>query len=118
MAHHRQPQNIIYWDNCSPASWRNSHWEVAKAYMPRGQRKDKEQFDVTAQLNLINSCDWFNDVDLKSVREMIRYRNELMHSSDFHIKDEWMKPYERTLRNFLQQFRGISHMATAEQQIN
>lgn len=118
MAHHRQPQNFIYWDNCSPVSWRNNHWEVAKAFMPRGQGKIKEQFDASALLNLINSCDWFYDVDPKSVREVIRYRNELMHSSDLHMKDEWMKHYDITLRNLLRQFRGNSHMTTAERQIN
>uniref|UniRef100_A0A8C6SB04 Uncharacterized protein n=1 Tax=Neogobius melanostomus TaxID=47308 RepID=A0A8C6SB04_9GOBI len=118
-AHQRQPQNTINWDNCSPGSWRNSHWEVAKAFMPRGQGRVRgaDQFDASALLNLINSCDWFHSVDPKPVREVIRYRNDLMHSSNFLVRDEWMKNYDMALRNFMIHFKKVSPMVTAEQQI-
>lgn len=117
--HQRIPQNTINWDNCSPASWRTNHWEVAKAFMPRGQAKVRgpDQFDASALLNLINSCDWFHSVDPKSVREVIRFRNELMHSSDFLVRDEWMKHYDAALRNFTVQFRDVPAMAAAERQM-
>ncbi|XP_020795216.2 uncharacterized protein CXorf38 homolog isoform X2 [Boleophthalmus pectinirostris] len=119
LAHHRQPQNTVNWDNCSPVSWRTDHWEVAKAFMPRGQGKVRgaDQFDASALLNLINSCDWFHSVAPKPVREVIRYRNELMHSSDFLVSDTWIKHYDSALRNFILLFRNVVPMRRAEQQI-
>ncbi|KAK7945086.1 hypothetical protein WMY93_000814 [Mugilogobius chulae] len=118
--HHRQPQNTINWDNCSPVFWRTDHWEVAKAFMPRGQRgkvRENDQFDASALLNLINSCDWFHCVDPKPVREVIRCRNELMHSSDFLVSDHWLKNFDSALRNFMQHFKSVASLTTAERQI-
>lgn len=53
-------------------------------------------------------CVWF---------QVIRYRNELMHSSEFHMKDEWMKHYRVALRNLVRQFSHVPQMATAGRQI-
>ncbi|XP_072296566.1 uncharacterized protein [Eucyclogobius newberryi] len=116
--HHRQPQNAINWDNCSPASWRTDHWEVAKAFMPRGQGKVREagQFDPSALLNVISCCDWFHS-DPKPVREVIRCRNELMHSSNLLVSDNWLKHYESKLRNCTQQFKSVASIVTAEKRI-
>ncbi|XP_022610968.1 uncharacterized protein CXorf38 homolog [Seriola dumerili] len=118
--HHRQPDATMNWDNCFPPAWRTDHWEVAKAYMPRGQGKVKgaDQFDASALLNLINYCDCFQSVNPKLVREVIRYRNELMHSCEMHMKDEWMRCYQITLRHFVQQFSHVPQMTTAGQEIN
>uniref|UniRef100_A0AAV2JRA2 DZIP3-like HEPN domain-containing protein n=1 Tax=Knipowitschia caucasica TaxID=637954 RepID=A0AAV2JRA2_KNICA len=118
--HHRQPQHTVNWDNCSPVSWRTNHWEVAKAFMPRGQGniKTADQFDAAALLNLINSCDWFQSVDPKPVKEVIRYRNELMHSSDFLVSDTWINNFDSTLRRFMLHFRDDASMAQTEKQIN
>uniref|UniRef100_A0A3B4WN24 Uncharacterized protein n=1 Tax=Seriola lalandi dorsalis TaxID=1841481 RepID=A0A3B4WN24_SERLL len=118
--HHRQPDATMNWDNCFPPAWRTDHWEVAKAYMPRGQGKVKgaDQFDASALLNLINYCDCFQSVNPKLVREVIRYRNELMHSCEMHMKDEWMRCYQITLRRFVQQFSHVPQMTTAGQEIN
>ncbi|KAK2895644.1 uncharacterized protein CXorf38 isoform X1 [Channa argus] len=120
LRHHRQPDATVNWDNCSPPSWRTDHWELAKAYMPRGQGKVKgaNQCDASALLNLINYCDCFLSVDGKLVREVIRYRNELMHSCEMRVKDEWMRHYQTTLKKFVRQFSHIPQMATAGQQID
>ncbi|KAK2822017.1 hypothetical protein Q5P01_022082 [Channa striata] len=120
LRHHRQPDATVNWDNCFPPSWRTDHWELAKAYMPRGQGKVKgaHQCDASALLNLINYCDCFLSVDGKLVREVIRYRNELMHSCELRVKDEWMRHYQTTLKKFVRQFRHIPQMATAGQQID
>uniref|UniRef100_A0A3B5B570 Uncharacterized protein n=1 Tax=Stegastes partitus TaxID=144197 RepID=A0A3B5B570_9TELE len=41
------------------------------AYMPRGMaKKNPDQFDPSALLNLINYCQWFSSVDPKLVREV------------------------------------------------
>ncbi|XP_040911309.1 uncharacterized protein CXorf38 homolog [Toxotes jaculatrix] len=119
LRHHRQPDATVNWDNCYPPSWRTDHWEVAKAYMPRGQGKvtGADQCDASALLNLINYCDCFQFGDPKFVRQVIRYRNELMHSSELHVKDEWMRHYQTTLKHFVQQFSHVPQMAKAGQEI-
>uniref|UniRef100_A0A3Q1HKI4 Uncharacterized protein n=2 Tax=Anabas testudineus TaxID=64144 RepID=A0A3Q1HKI4_ANATE len=88
--------------------------------MPRGQGKVKgaDQCDASALLNLINYCDCFRSVDLKFVREVIRYRNELMHSCELRVKDEWMRHYQVTLKNFVRQFSHVPQMRTAGKQID
>ncbi|KAM6919076.1 uncharacterized protein CXorf38-like [Xenentodon cancila] len=120
LAHHRHPDaTTINWANCCPPNWRTNHWELAKAYMPRGQAKVKgaDQCDTSALLNLINYCKYFCYVDPKLVRQVIQYRNELMHSCEFRIKDEWMRHYGTTLKQFVQQFSQVPQMATVEKQI-
>ncbi|XP_076601664.1 uncharacterized protein CXorf38 [Chaetodon auriga] len=119
LKHHRQPDATVNWDNCSPPHWRTDHWELAKAYMPRGQGKKTgaDQCDASALLNLINYCDCFGSVDLKCVREVIRYRNELMHSCEFCVKDEWLRCYKTTLKKLVRQFTHVPQMVAAGQQI-
>lgn len=78
--------------------------------------KDGGQCDASALLNLINYCKWFS-VDPKLVREVIRMRNELMHSCDFRVKDEWMGHYYSALKHFVQQFSREPQMASVGQQI-
>ncbi|KAM9349666.1 uncharacterized protein CXorf38 homolog isoform 1-T1 [Symphorus nematophorus] len=119
LRHHRQPDATVNWDNCFPPHWRTDHWELAKAYMPRGQGKKTgaDQCDASALLNLINYCDYFQSVDLKRVRELIRYRNELMHSCEFRVKDEWMRYYQSALKNIVQQFSHVPQMAAVGRQI-
>uniref|UniRef100_A0A3Q2XCN1 Uncharacterized protein n=1 Tax=Hippocampus comes TaxID=109280 RepID=A0A3Q2XCN1_HIPCM len=116
--HHRQPGSTLNWDNCSPPAWRTNHWELAKAYMPRGQAhvNAAHQCDPSALLNLINFCDCFGSVDVHSshVRELIRCRNDLMHSPDLHVKEAWMKKFKVVLRRFVQLFSQVPSMALAE----
>ncbi|XP_035027459.2 uncharacterized protein CXorf38 [Hippoglossus stenolepis] len=120
LAHQRQPNRTVHWENCSPPSWRTDFWEVAKAYMPGGQGKVKgaDQCDASALLNLINSCDCFQTVDPKFVREVIQYRNELMHSCELRIKDEWIRRYQKTLKHFVRQFSHVPQMAKVGQEID
>ncbi|XP_007571761.1 uncharacterized protein CXorf38 [Poecilia latipinna] len=119
LRHHRQPDATIHWTNCFPRYWRTDHWELAKAYMPRGQAKVKraDEFDASALLNLINYCDCFSSVDPKLVRQVIQCRNELMHSCEFRVKDDWMRHYRTALRHFVQQLSFVPHMLTVGKQI-
>ncbi|XP_056149033.1 uncharacterized protein CXorf38 homolog [Lampris incognitus] len=119
LRHHRQPDATVNWGNCIPPSWSHNHWELAKAYMPRGLMKVKgfAQCDASALLNLMNYCDHFNATDPRLVREVIRCRNELMHSCDLHVDNEWMRRYQNSLKNLLQQLCHVSELATAAQEI-
>ncbi|XP_010788034.1 uncharacterized protein CXorf38 [Notothenia coriiceps] len=119
LRHHRQPEATVNWDNCYPTNWRTDHWELAKAYMPRGQGKVKgtDQCDPSALLNLINYCDCFLSVDPKVVREVIRYRNELMHSCELRVKDEWMTHFQNALTKLMRQFSNVQQMAEVGKQI-
>ncbi|XP_035526727.1 uncharacterized protein CXorf38-like [Morone saxatilis] len=120
LRHHRQRATAtVNWENCFPPHWRTDYWELAKAFMPRGLGKVKaaDQCDASALLNLINYCDYFQSVDLKCVREVIRYRNELMHSCELRVKNDWMRHYETSLKNLVRQFSPIPQMARVGQQI-
>ncbi|XP_034411810.1 uncharacterized protein CXorf38-like [Cyclopterus lumpus] len=119
LRHRRQPDASLNWDNCFPPNWRTDHWELAKAFMPRGQGKVKgaEHCDASALLNLINHCDCFQFVDPKFVREVIRFRNELMHSCELRVKDEWMRRYQTSVRKLVRQLSHVPQMAIAGKQI-
>ncbi|XP_049603088.1 uncharacterized protein CXorf38 homolog [Syngnathus scovelli] len=122
LKHHRRPDSILNWDNCIPSVWRTCHWELAKAYMPRGQRcVNAHQCDPSALLNLINFCDCFasvnSDESLSRVKKLIQCRNYLMHSADQHVPDEWMKNFKLALQQFVWLFKEVSGMQSAEKRI-
>ncbi|CAL8313932.1 unnamed protein product [Gadus morhua 'NCC'] len=103
LRYHRQPNvSTVNWDNCSPALWSQDHWELAKAYMPKGAYKKSalHQCDASALLNLLNFCNWFR-VDPQLVREVICCRNELMHSGEMCMDDGWMERYRGALLRLL-----------------
>ncbi|KAG7273866.1 hypothetical protein CRUP_025927 [Coryphaenoides rupestris] len=121
LRHHRQPDaTSVNWENCSPERWSQDHWELAKAYMPRGLYKVRafDQCDASALLNLLNFCKWFSAAEPRVVREVIRYRNDLMHSFDMRMDNGWMGRYRRALTHLV---LHLSHqwapLAQAQQQI-
>ncbi|CAL8278328.1 unnamed protein product [Lota lota] len=120
LRHHRQPNvSTVNWDNCSPGRWSQDHWELAKAYMPKGANKKSalQQCDASALLNLLNFCNWFS-VDPQVVREVIRCRNELMHSSEMRMDDAWMVRYRGALMQLLLHLdHQVVPLAKAKQQI-
>ncbi|XP_037131734.1 uncharacterized protein CXorf38-like [Syngnathus acus] len=122
--HHRQPNSNLNWDNCIPSAWRTRHWELAKAYMPRGQGHVNavDQCDPSALLNLINFCDCFASVNSyknsSCVRELIRCRNYLMHSANQHVSDAWMIKFKLALQHFVRLFSEVRGMQLAENMIN
>ncbi|KAJ4944186.1 hypothetical protein JOQ06_012731 [Pogonophryne albipinna] len=87
--------------------------------MPRGQGKVKgaDQCDASALLKLINYCDCFWSEDLKVVREVIRYRNELMHSCELRVKDEWMTHFQNALKKLMRPISNGHQMAAFGKQI-
>eukprot|EP00063_Salmo_salar_P072153 XP_014046988.1 PREDICTED: uncharacterized protein CXorf38 homolog isoform X1 [Salmo salar] len=119
LRHHTNPRGMVNWGNCRPPLWYQDHWELAKAYMPRGQAgvKGAALCDASALLNLLNFCSHFNYVDQHCVREVIRCRNELMHSCEMRVCDQWMRRYQVSIQQLLQQFTHIPEVATAGQQI-
>ncbi|KAM6948355.1 uncharacterized protein CXorf38-like [Aplochiton taeniatus] len=119
LRHHTNPGGAVNWGNCRPPAWRQDPWEVAKAYMPRGQTglKGPEQCDASALLNLLNYCDRFRSIDQGVVREVIRCRNELMHSCEMRMGAGWMKGYHANLSKLLQHFSSLPEMAAVAGQI-
>ena len=49
--------------------------------------------------------------------QVIRYRNELMHSCELRVKDEWMKHFQNALTKLIQQFSNVQQMAEVGKQI-
>ncbi|XP_019603409.1 uncharacterized protein CXorf38 homolog isoform X1 [Rhinolophus sinicus] len=108
LKHHTNRNGDIHWGNCRPGLWPVDAWEVAKAFMPRGlaDKTGPEECDAVALLSLINSCDHFV-VDRKKVTEVIKCRNEIMHSSEMKVSSVWLRDFQRKIQNFLNEFRSI-----------
>uniref|UniRef100_A0A8C9SI04 Chromosome X open reading frame 38 n=1 Tax=Scleropages formosus TaxID=113540 RepID=A0A8C9SI04_SCLFO len=119
LRHHTNRAGQVHWGNCRPWLWPFQHWELAKAYMPRGQAKitRPDQCDAAALLNLINFCDHFSFIEQRAVREVIRHRNELMHSSEMKVSAQWMTHFHGSLDRLLLQLRHVPGIAAAAQEI-
>lgn len=50
--------------------------------------------------------------------QVIRYRNELMHSCELRVKDEWMRRYQVSLKNFVRLFGHVPQMTTVGKQMD
>ncbi|XP_036397266.1 uncharacterized protein CXorf38-like [Megalops cyprinoides] len=119
LRHHTNRTGVVNWGNCKPWLWPSQHWELAKAYMPRGQSNitGADQCDAAALLNLISFCDHFSFIDQRQVREVIRQRNELMHSSEMRVSAQWMLQYQKSLDRLLQQLQHVPEVAAARREI-
>ncbi|XP_064430006.1 uncharacterized protein CXorf38 homolog isoform X3 [Mirounga angustirostris] len=76
--------------------------------MPRGlaDKTSPEECDAVALLSLISSCDHFT-VDRKKVTEVIKCRNEIMHSSEMKVSSLWLRDFQMKIQNFLNEFKNI-----------
>ncbi|XP_067896755.1 uncharacterized protein CXorf38-like isoform X2 [Heterodontus francisci] len=80
-----------------------------QVYMPHGQanKRGPEKCDAAALLNLINSCDQFDFVERHKVIEIIKCRNDLMHSVEMSVSAEWLDNYRQKILVFLEEFQHI-----------
>ncbi|XP_005593371.1 uncharacterized protein CXorf38 homolog isoform X2 [Macaca nemestrina] len=95
---------------CSP--------RARQAFMPRGlaDKRGPEECDAVALLSLINSCDHFV-VDRKKVTEVIKCRNEIMHSSEMKVSSTWLRDFQMKIQNFLNEFRNIPEIVAVYSRI-
>ncbi|XP_040130456.1 uncharacterized protein CXorf38 homolog isoform X3 [Ictidomys tridecemlineatus] len=86
--------------------------------MPRGltDKRGPEECDAVALLSLINSCDHFV-VDRKKVTEVIKCRNEIMHSSEMKVSSTWLRDFQIKIQNFLNEFRNIPEIVAVYSRI-
>ncbi|XP_045145347.1 uncharacterized protein CXorf38 homolog isoform X3 [Echinops telfairi] len=91
-----------------PALFLQPHFNEDAAFMPRGlaDKRGPEDCDAVALLNLINSCDHFT-VNRKKVTEVIKCRNEIMHSSEMKVSSVWLQEFQMKIQNFLNEFKNI-----------
>ncbi|XP_042190444.1 uncharacterized protein CXorf38 [Callorhinchus milii] len=83
-------------------------------YMPRGQmnKQGPENCDVAALLNLINFCDHFSFVERRKLIEVIKCRNELMHSTEMSVSVEWLDNSVQKILDLLQEFQHVAETKT------
>ncbi|XP_066517706.1 uncharacterized protein CXorf38 homolog [Hoplias malabaricus] len=120
LRHHTKPYGIINWGNCKPWLWPTEPWELAKAFMPRGHA-DKyraEQCDAAALLNVLHLCDHFHFINQALVTQVIHCRNELMHSCEMQVSDQWMGRFQKSLQELIRHLHHIPAMNAASQQIH
>lgn len=86
--------------------------------MPRGlaDKRGPEECDAVALLSLINSCDHFV-VDRKKVTEVIKCRNEIMHSSEMKVSSTWLRDFQIKIQNFLNEFKNIPEIVAVYSRI-
>lgn len=86
--------------------------------MPRGlaDKRAPEECDAVALLSLINSCDHFV-VDRKKVTEVIKCRNEIMHSSEMKVSSTWLRDFQVKIQNFLSEFKNIPEIVAAHSRL-
>ncbi|XP_066212964.1 uncharacterized protein CXorf38 homolog isoform X2 [Saccopteryx leptura] len=118
LKHHTNRNGDVHWGNCRPGRWPVDAWEVAKAFMPRGlaDKTGPEECDAVALLSLINSCDHFV-VDRKKVTEVIRCRNEIMHSSEMKVSSTWLRDFQMKIQSFLNEFQNIPEIVAVYSRI-
>ncbi|XP_050998375.1 uncharacterized protein CXorf38 homolog [Acomys russatus] len=118
LRHHLNRNGDVHWGNCRPGLWPVDAWEVAKAFMPRGlaDKRGPEECDAVALLSLINSCDHFM-VDRKKVTEVIKCRNEIMHSSEMKVSSTWLQDFQMKIQNFLNEFKNIPEIVAVYSRI-
>ncbi|XP_030432006.1 uncharacterized protein CXorf38 homolog isoform X2 [Gopherus evgoodei] len=117
--HHTNRNGEVHWGNCKPWLWPSNSWELAKAYMPRGQMdiSGPEKCDAAALLNLLNFCDHFSGIDQKKVKEVIKCRNELMHSSEMKVSSLWLEEFGKKIQNLLKELQNVPEVMTASTRI-
>ncbi|XP_054829109.1 uncharacterized protein CXorf38 homolog isoform X2 [Eublepharis macularius] len=117
--HHTHRNGEVNWGNCRPWLWPSNSWEFAKAYMPRGKVdiSGPDKCDASALLNLFNFCDLFSNIDQMKVREVIKCRNELMHSSDMKVSSSWLKTFGNHVQNLLNEFQHVPEAVKARTRI-
>lgn len=107
--HHRNRNGEIHWGNCNPLRWPIDYWEVAKVFLPRGKTKSEgpHDCDAAALLNLINFCDHFQVSNISKVREVIKCRNDLMHSSDMKVSSSWLNDFGQKMQDLILELRDV-----------
>ncbi|EHB05965.1 hypothetical protein GW7_04027, partial [Heterocephalus glaber] len=124
LRHHVNRNGDVHWGNCRPGRWPSDAWEVSfvppllQAFMPRGltDKRGPEECDAVALLSFINSCDHFV-VDRKKVIEVIKCRNEIMHSSEMKVSSTWLQDFQVKIQNFLNEFRNIPEIVAVYSRI-
>ncbi|KAH0624776.1 hypothetical protein JD844_032567 [Phrynosoma platyrhinos] len=119
LKHHTHRTGEVHWGNCRPWLWPSNSWEMAKAYMPRGKADScgPDKCDASGLLNLFTFCDHFSNIDQKKVREVIKCRNELMHSSDMKVSSSWLKEFGDHVQNLLSEFQHVPEAQAASTRI-
>ncbi|XP_069617705.1 uncharacterized protein CXorf38 homolog isoform X2 [Ranitomeya imitator] len=108
LSHHNNKNGDIYWGNSDPSLWSTHYWEVANVYMPCGQAMNgPQQCDAASLLNLINNCDHFRVSNILRVKEVIKCRNELMHSFDMKVSFSWLKAFGEKMHDLITDFSHV-----------
>ncbi|XP_068121709.1 uncharacterized protein CXorf38 homolog [Hyperolius riggenbachi] len=117
--HHKNRNGDIHWGNCNPSLWPVNYWEVAKVYLPRGHTNSSgpQKCDAAALLNLINSCDHFKVADISRVREIIKCRNDLMHSYDLTVDSSWLKDFGKKIQELITELRHVPSLVNEAEQL-
>ncbi|XP_066562971.1 uncharacterized protein LOC136751338 isoform X2 [Amia ocellicauda] len=123
LSNHSSGKGIIYWNNCKPHLWSSQKWEVAKVYMPRGNKNHNnvKQFDISAILNFMKFCSHFKPMVKSDILDKVtNVRNQMMHSVDMKVPTEDMLEHQNKILELIQQLQAhvqLPELAMVEKEI-
>ncbi|XP_071950539.1 uncharacterized protein [Antedon mediterranea] len=113
-------RKMTYWSNVDPKDWPINKWEVAKTYMPRGQKPGGAyEPDISAILNLMHTCKIFQpDVAKTRIEKVISVRNSIMHSTDMKVSHDKLKEYLDTILKMFDRLVNLPNAASEQVRLN
>ncbi|XP_077869998.1 uncharacterized protein LOC100377645 [Saccoglossus kowalevskii] len=101
---HHSNKGSVYWQNADNTKWFTVAWEVAKVFMPRGQKKTvttASETDSSALLNLMSNCKKFHAY-IKDTQKVLKVRNDVMHSVQMKFTTQEMQDNINKILHLLQ----------------
>nr|XP_015218820.1 PREDICTED: uncharacterized protein LOC102686979 isoform X1 [Lepisosteus oculatus] len=108
LSNHSNRKGIIYWNNSRPHLWPTEKWEVAKVYMPRGNKDHSkvQDFDISAFLNLMKVCTHFKKyVNTIALDQVTNVRNKMMHSADMKVATQDMMTHMQKILHLVTELK-------------
>ncbi|XP_070539446.1 uncharacterized protein [Ptychodera flava] len=109
VAEHKN-KGSIHWNNFDWKKWPVVAWEVAKVYMPGGQKAavcTASETDSSALLNLMSNCKKFHShIDKNKPGKVIQVRNKTMHSAQMEFTNHEMKDHIKVILDLVHELKN------------
>ncbi|RXM31623.1 Mediator of RNA polymerase II transcription subunit 14 [Acipenser ruthenus] len=118
LSNHRNKNCIIYWNNCKPHLWHAEKWEVAKVYMPRGNKDHTKAnaFDISAFLNFMKFCKHFEKIVKGNMLDKVTWvRNQMMHSAEMKVTTQDMEMHIEKILDLVRHLKNQARIPDLEQ---
>ncbi|KAK6486862.1 hypothetical protein HHUSO_G10551 [Huso huso] len=118
LSNHSNKNCTIYWNNCKPHLWHAEKWEVAKVYMPRGNKDHTKAnaFDISAFLNFMKFCKHFEKTVKGTMLDKVTWvRNQMMHSAEMKVTTQDMEMHIEKILDLVRHLKNQARIPDLEQ---